>query len=142
MKQNETLLCELAWAAKMGKDSVSMLMKKTDDAPMRRELMREMSEYAASEARAKRMLFETCGKRGPVHPIAQAGAWLGIQMETLRDRTPSHLADTLIQGSTMGVIDMTRARARCPEADPGAHQLANEFLKNGQESIERLKRFL
>lgn len=63
-------------------------------------------------------------------------------METLRDRSPSHLADTLIQGSTMGVIDMTRARARCPEADPGAHQLANEFLKNGQESIERLKRFL
>ena len=40
MKQNETLLCELARAAKMGKDSVSMLMKKTDDAPMRRELMR------------------------------------------------------------------------------------------------------
>lgn len=33
MKQNETLLCELARAAKMGKDSVSMLMKKTDDAP-------------------------------------------------------------------------------------------------------------
>ena len=58
MKQNETLLCELARAAKMGKDSVAMLMKKTDDAPMRRELMREMSEYAASEARAKRMLFE------------------------------------------------------------------------------------
>ena len=46
MKQNETLLCELARAAKMGKDSVAMLMKKTDDAPMRRELMREMSEVA------------------------------------------------------------------------------------------------
>lgn len=142
MKQNETLLCELARAAKMGKDSVSMLMKKTDDAPMRRELLREMTEYAASEAKAKRLLFETCGKHGPVHPLAQAGAWLGIQMETLRDRSPSHLADTLIQGSTMGVIDLTRARARCPEADPDAHRLANEFLKNEQDSIERLKRFL
>ena len=41
-----------------------------------------------------------------------------------------------------GVIDITKAKAACPEADAEATRIADEFLKNENESIETLKTYL
>ena len=142
MDQSHKLLMSLADAANMGKDSVEMLENKTDDEKMLRELRHLAAQYEQSKTQVENRLRETGGKIKNKNPMAKAGVWMGIQMDTLTDQSNSHLADMLIQGTTMGVIDITKAKAACPEADAEATRIADEFLKNENESIETLKTYL
>ncbi len=142
MEQSVNLLQNVSEAARMGIDSIETLMTKTNDESMRQELLRQRSQYEKAEREAQRQLSQVGAKPKSKGPMAKAGAWMGIQMDTLVDQSNSHLADMLIQGSTMGVIDLTRAQARNPEADENAKRVAAEYLKNENESIERMKGFL
>ena len=74
--------------------------------------------------------------------MARMGMWMGIQMDTMMDATPSHIADMLIQGATMGVVGMTRDRNDLPDADAHAQGIASSFITAQQENIDRLKTYL
>ena len=47
------------------------------------------------------------------------GLWMGVQMNTLMDKSPPHLAEMLIQGGTMGIIktdiECISCRNHCPD---------------------------
>lgn len=142
MDQSHKLLISVADAANMGKDSVEMLMNKTEDERMISQLRHLAAQYESSRDQVETRLRQTGGKIKNKNPMAKAGVWMGIQMDTLTDQSNSHLADMLIQGTTMGIVEITRTRAACPEADQEALRIANDFLKNEQDSIETLKSYL
>ena len=74
--------------------------------------------------------------------MARMGMWMGMQMNTAMDRSSSHIADILIQGATMGVVEITKARNSFPDADPDSHGVASRFITCQQEAVERLKKVL
>ena len=51
--------------------------------------------------------------------MARAGMWVGLEMETLADRSDAHIAEIVIQGHH-GVIEMTKALNTHDGADPDA----------------------
>lgn len=142
MDQDTKLLQNVTEAARIGIDSVELLMGKTEDERMRQELLRQRAQYEKSEKEAESRLSELGAKPKSKGPMQRASVWMGIQMDTLMDQSNSHFADMLIQGATMGVIEVTRAQASSPQADSRAREIASEYLKNEQDSIERLKGFL
>lgn len=142
MNETHKLLSGLTEAAHMGADSVEMLMKKTDDPAMREELKNISRRYERTETRAKEHLTETGGKAKGASPMTKMGAWMGIQMDTVADRSTSHLADMLIQGVTMGVIEIQKELKACPGADEESRRLAGEFLEDESREIEKLKEML
>ena len=142
MNETQRLLSSLTEAAHMGADSVSMLMKKTEDPAMREELRRIAARYERTETRAKEHLTETGGKAKGANPMAKMGACMGVQMDTATDRSTSHLADMLIQGVTMGIIDIQKELAACGGADEESRRLAGEFLEDESREIEKLKGML
>ena len=82
------------------------------------------------------------GRAEPVGPLQKAGMWMGTQMNTLTDRSNAHIAEMVIQGATMGIIEMTKARNTCPDADPGAASLASRFIVAQNDIIDRQKHYL
>ena len=68
--------------------------------------------------------------------------WGAIQMETLADASSEHIAEMMINGSTMGVVEMTKQLHRLPEASSGARHLAEDFLSGEQRHIDRMKEHL
>lgn len=142
MDHSHKLLLSVADAANMGMDSVEMLLKKTEDEKMIRELNHLSAQYKQSKNQVEKRLSETGGEITARNPMAKMGAWMGVQMDTLTDRSNSHLADMLIQGTTMGIVDITKARAQYPDADDASKRIADEFLKNENQSIETLKTYL
>ena len=74
--------------------------------------------------------------------MAKAGMWLGLETETLMDRSDAHIAEIMIQGATMGAIEMTKSLNAYDGADPSARGIASRFLVGQSESIERQKHFL
>ena len=75
--------------------------------------------------------------------ISKMGAYFGINMEVMKDNSDSRLADMLIQGLTIGVLNVTKKIDTYKgDAEKEVIGLAKEFKKFQQEGIEFLKKYL
>ena len=141
---NETiqLLQDVVRNARTGEDAVEQLLKKVENPEMRGELSVERDRYRSAAQRAERALSEAGGKPEPVGMMAKAGMWLGTQMNTLTDTSNAHIAEMVIQGATMGVIEMTKARNTYPDAGGEAAGIASDFIVMQNDIIDRQKAYL
>ena len=74
--------------------------------------------------------------------MLKISVYMSISMKTLMDKTPCHISEMLIQGSTMGIIEATKNLQIYKGADKGILDLADKLLKTEQNNIEQLKPFL
>ena len=142
MNETVQLLQDVVRNARTGQDAVEHLMQKTEAGAIRDELIRERSNYAVTRRDSEQALVNAGGRAEPVGPLAKAGMWAGLEMETLADRSDAHIAEIVIQGATMGVIEMTKALNSYSGAEVGARDLASRFVAQQNETIERQKAFL
>ena len=142
MEQSEKLLQSIVENARMGASACDMLLKKADEAEIREEIMLEKQQYSAIARDAEQRMYEMGIEPKPEGMMQRMGMWMGMEMNTLTDKSPSHMADMLIQGATMGVVEMVKARNSNPDANAQAQGIASHFITAQQESIERLKGFL
>ena len=142
MDQTQKLLNEIIDNARMGANSCAQLIKKTEDIQMREELRQEQQIYEGAILDAEKLLSATGAKPIPTPIPQRMGAWMGMEINTLMDKSASHIAEMTIQGATMGVISLTKARNAYPDADPQAHGIAAALIEKQQEAIDRLKSYL
>ncbi|HBR32540.1 MAG TPA: hypothetical protein DD733_10715, partial [Clostridiales bacterium] len=74
--------------------------------------------------------------------IAKAKTRMMLNLNTLTDKSSSHLAEMLIMGSTAGVIDMTKSLREYPHAPKASRELAQNLLETEQKNIDVMKGFL
>lgn len=74
--------------------------------------------------------------------MTEVMAWTGIQMNTLTDKSNSHIADMLIQGTTMGIIEGRKLLNQNPNIDQEVRQVLDTFVKMQENNVEKLKTFL
>lgn len=75
--------------------------------------------------------------------ISKMGAYFGINMEVMKDNSDARLADMLIQGLTMGVLNVSKKIDNYKgDVDKEVIGLSKEFKKFQQEGIEFLKKYL
>ena len=72
----------------------------------------------------------------------QTMAWTGIQMNTINDKSNSHIADMLIQGTTMGIVKGRQLLNQNPDADKEIIQVLDNFVRMQENNVEKLKTFL
>ncbi|MGI6239667.1 MAG: hypothetical protein ACOYI5_08595 [Christensenellales bacterium] len=142
MNQTTELLARVAENARTGRNATDQLLKRVDDESMRAELTTQRDFYSGAEQNAVQKLGGFDEKAPWENPVARAGMWAGIRMNTAFDKSNSNLADIVIQGATMGVIDTTKARNEFPDAGAEAQDAASAFITQQQDAIERMKNFL
>lgn len=68
---------------------------------------------------------------------------MGTKMEFMRDNSDTKIAETLIQGYNMGIIDITKKINQYEKhASRGVLKLAEQYKKMMQGEIEEIKGFL
>lgn len=142
MDQTQKLLQTVVENARMGMDACEQLLTRADDPKIRQELMQEKQQYSDAVRDAETRLYDLGARPQPKGVMARAGLWVGMQMNTMTDKSASHIADMLIQGATMGIVELTKARNSFSEADAEAQGIASGLITCQQESIDRLKSFL
>ena len=65
-----------------------------------------------------------------------------INMQTLTDKTASHIAEMLIVGSNMGIISAIKNLKKYQNADSGIRKLMERLLKFEEDNVQELKEFL
>ena len=75
--------------------------------------------------------------------INKMGAYMGINMEVIRDNSDSRMADMLIEGITMGVLNTSKNISKYKrDVDKDLEIIAKDFLKHQEDSVEKLKKYL
>jgi len=65
-----------------------------------------------------------------------------IRLNTMMNKKPEHIAELMITGTAMGIIDVNKKLNRFDGADTEVKKMAEDFLTNEQRNIDELKRHL
>lgn len=141
-KDNTELLKDIYQDAKMGEETLKTLLKTIESGQIKSDLQAQMAGYAEFYGKAQKELAKLHADPEEVGPLTKASSFLGVKMNAMLDRSPSHVAEMTIQGSTMGIVSTTESLNRHPEAGKEAKRLANDVLSFEQKNIERMKAYL
>ncbi len=141
--QNTTdFLSEIYRGAKMGIQTINNLMTKVTDNNIYNELKYQLRSYEEIANEAYDEIIKRNSKPKGISVIDKTMAKMSIGINTFINSNPSHIADMLIKGSTMGVTGITKTLNSHYAADNEIKNLADRFIKLEQDNIDRLKRFL
>lgn len=141
-KNNINVLDELNKGACMGKDAISYILDKVNDKKFSKELHKQYNQYE-----------EICNKINKLYPeysnksphetgtMTKMMTWYGIETKTLNDKSNSKIAELLLQGTNMGIIE-GRKLLNHKNVDKKINDLAQTFVDMQEEAVERLKEFL
>ena len=142
MDQTQELLQCVYKNARMGAQAINAILPKTEDVNMRKVLVSYLARYDENASAASEEMVKRGGKAKEPPAPAQAATDLMVQMKANLDRRPTHLAEMLVQGANMGVIETTRMRNSSPDADPAAQQIAGVTNELNQQLIRDMQHFL
>lgn len=142
MPENIDLLEEIYRTTKIGLDATHLVIPKVTDECMRSDIVRQAKNYREINQRAKSMLRREGYPEKEKSFVKKAMLKGSIKMNTLIDKSPNHIAEMMIQGTNMGLIDITKKLNRLEESDAGAKELAEDYLAGEQENIETMKKYL
>ena len=145
MDKNLELLTHIYQDIDMALDSLTMLSKKLDkkDNKIKEVIEKTIKGYEKHLKIVKEYMKENNYNIESKPLISKLGAFMGIKMEVLKDNSDSRMADMLIQGLTMGVINITKNIDKYKgEVEKDILLIAKDFKKHQEESIEKLKAYL
>ena len=82
-----------------------------------------------------------CDAKG-LNALEKMSTYLMIDMQTLTDRSASHVAEMMMVGSNMGVINAVKNLKKYPDADRDTRGLMERLLKEEEDNVQQLKKFL
>ena len=145
MDENIELLTYLYQDADMALDNLTMLINKINkkDNKIKKVIEALIKGYENYLTKVKNYIKENNYDIQPKPLISKMGAYFGINMEVMKDNSDSRLADMLIQGLTMGVLNVTKKIDTFKgDADKEIIKLGKEFKDFQQKIIDKLKVYL
>ena len=142
MNDNFTVLNEIHKGLVMGMESISVVSSKVGDKNFKQLLEEEYAQYGNLLDRVNTSL-ESAGKQGEDTSAPQkVMGWTSIQMSTITDKSNSHIAEMLINGTTMGIIKGRKLYNQYPDISKETRQTLDDFVQEQEHQVEKLKEWL
>lgn len=142
MNGNVELLNFIYQNSQMGVDTIKQLLDIAQDADFKKQLESQFNEYKVIHETAKTLLNQNGYDEKGISAFEKMRTYLMINMQTITDKTPSHIAEMLIIGSNMGVIDALKNIKKYQVVEPSLVELMDKLLKFEENNIQELKKFL
>ena len=141
--ENEVnVLDELNKGACMGMDAIDFIMSKVEDSDFRKVLNNQYDEYKKISDKICELYPEYSEKKPhETNAMNKAMTWYGIQMKTITDQSNSKIAELLLQGTNMGIIE-GRKLLNHKSTDKEVHSLVQQYVDMQEGAVEELKKFL
>lgn len=142
MDGNVELLNYIHQNAEMGQDTIRQLLGIVKDEDFKNLLKSQFDEYRSINDITNEKLDGLGKDPKDIGTVAKARTNIAINLKTLTDKSPSHISEMMIQGSTMGVIDITKKMKEYSNADKEIIDLANRLLTFEQRNVDECKKYL
>jgi len=128
--------------AEMGKNTIRQLINIVDDTSFKQKLDSQLKEYNEIFDIAHNKTEEAKKASKGIAGFTKLTTYFMININTLINKSPSHVAEMIIQGSTMGIIDVTKKLKEYKDAHKEIIALAQMLLTFEQQNVEEMKKFL
>ena len=136
------VLDELNKGACMGMDAIKFVLDKVEDKEFSGLLKRQYDGYQKVSDKICE-LYPEYSKDHPheTNAMNKVMTWYGIEMKTMLDKSNSKIAELLLQGTNMGIIE-GRKLLNHKNTDKEVEKLVSEYVNNQEEAVEQLKQYL
>ena len=142
-KKTEEALAESYRNAQLALQSISNILPETQDMAVREELHAQHEEYERFSAKAATLAKDMGLELKEPNPMKKAMMWGSIKMSTMKDNSRSHIAEMMVQGTTMGITALRRTAGELTESgDERIHALIKEMIEREEDFEKRWKRYL
>ncbi len=141
-EENINALDEIHKGAYMGMDALHFISDKVEDEKFREVLRKQYNDYN----KIAQKIEEVYPKYNNDQPhktttMNKAMTWYGIEMRTFSDKSNSKIAELLMQGVNMGIIEGKRVLNN-KNLDKEVHTIIEKYVNMQEKSVETLKKYL
>ena len=142
MKEDINALDEIHKGACMGVDAISFVLDKVEDDSLKEELEKEYNDYKkiASEIEAIYPKYNE-GNPHDTNSINKAMTWSEVEMKTFNDKSSSKIAELLLNGVNMGIIEGRRILNK-KNLNEEVNDLVSRYVTMQEKSVDVLKNYL
>ena len=142
MNRPEYILNEINKGIKMGMDSISSIAEKVTDEQLKDDLQSEYNQYNTilNDVNAELGKYEEFPKE--LNPAQKMMGWFDVQISTMTDNSDSKIAEMLIKGTNMGIIEGVKLLNNNPETTTEIKNILTNFIQFQENNVERLKKYL
>ena len=141
-KEEVNVLDELNKGACMGRDAIHFILDKVTDKKLKEELDVQYNKYKEISERIRELYPEYSeDKPHKTNAMNKVMTWYGIEMRTMNDDSTSKLAELLMQGTNMGIIE-GRKLLNHKDTDKEVEKIIEEYVEMQEAAVENLKTFL
>lgn len=126
----------------MGMDAIHFIMNKVENGALKKELDTQYNKYKSISDKICELYSEYSDKKPhETNAMTKAITWYGIEMKTFLDDSTSKIAELLLQGTNMGIIE-GRKLLNHKDTNSDVHQLVQEYVDMQEDAVEKLEQFL
>lgn len=143
MKENNiNILDEISKGCSMGENALKDIMEKAEDNDFKNLLRKHLEQYKTISKKIDD-LYNDYSDDEPheLNVMEKTMTWYGIQMRTMTDSSTSKLAELLMQGNNMGIIE-GRKLLNNKEMSKDIEKVTDEFVRMQEKAVEELKEYL
>lgn len=142
MKEDINALDEIHKGSCMGEDAISFVLDKVEDDKLREVLENQYNDYESVKEKIEDIYPKyNEGEPHETSAINKAMTWSGIEMKTMNDTSNSKIAELLLQGVNMGIIEGRRILNN-KKLNGEVSDILKEYVDMQESSVEVLKEYL
>ena len=142
-KSNSETLSEIYRNTVLALESISDILPEIEDENIKEEILRQHEEYEKICAQASMIAKKNGQELKEPNPMKKMMMWSGIKMNTLTDKSASHIADMMVQGTVMGITALKKTLSDSQGLlDSEVDALLRELIELEESFEKRLKAYL
>ena len=122
--------------------SISDLLPEVVDDDIKAELQEEYDGYEKIIGDISTYMAEKGIEPKDVSPFKKAMLWSSIKMKTMFNNSRNQVAEMMINGTVMGINELTAMKNEGQNLEPEILDLLNKLLSLEEEYEQKLKKFL
>ena len=136
------VLNEINKGIKMGMDSISNVSEKVEDDNLKNDLKFQYDKYNDILNKVSSELGNYDDFPQELNPMQKAMGWISVEFNTMDDRSNSKIAEMMLKGTNMGIIEGVKLLNHNPDLEQNVKNILNEFIKFQENNVEQLKKYL
>ena len=143
MKENINALDEINKGATMGMDAIHFIIDKIDSSEFKDVVNKQYDDYKEISETINEMYNKYNSEDEPheTSVVNKVMTWYGVEMKTLMDKSDSKIAELLLQGTNMGIIEGRRILNN-KKLDDEVKDIMSKYVTMQEECIDKLKDYL
>jgi hypothetical protein len=142
LEYNTKALNDIYKNAHIALQSIADLLGDLPNHDIKTELQNQYEGYDNFINKVSSYMAENDIEPKDISPLKKAMLWGSIKMKTLMNNSQNQIAEMMINGTVMGITELSAMKNESQNLDEGVYKLLAELLALEEEYEERLKKFL